>query len=451
MSTFQINGVDIREFSIVYATNEALPAIYNYGHPVDEDGNVIDPMFFYANDCVRDAAPLQDAILARYGVKIPVISDQEPEAKYEIVLGGVERAETADVSALPEPRPMHVIMQVRGNKLVFRYGCSEAMRNTGKALCRFLRECEGDISLADGFTKEISCLDIDYFPRAKGTNLRIVTTNIASTYNWGGYSEIELCHRKNIFLAEISALDPDVAAVQEADELWHEVLATLTDYEVVCPTVTILDGEVRANLTTLIYKKDKFREIASGMFPYTTCYDEKGTLMKYAFIRNMTWVVLEDKKTGARCMFTNTHWDWKQASYTDRRDGTEYRIYQDFQAKEQGTWTRELCEIYRCPAFGMGDFNAREFGSRSFPTYLECGGLSNARTTALMQGLMLNDIGSTHHAFKRMVQPPYKACDHIVYTPSRKIKLLAYRSVSENCLLDLSDHIPRYVDVRLSK
>lgn len=451
MAIFKINGVDISEFSIVYATNEAIPAVYNYGRPLDEDGNVIDPMWFYANDCVRDAAPLQDTILAHYGVKIPAISDREPERTYEIVLGGVDRAETADVSDLPEPAPMHVTMQVRGTKLVFRYGCSQAMRNTGKALCRMITDSVGDISLENGDTFTLSCLDMDEFPRAEGTNLRVVTSNIAATYNWGGYSEVELCHRKNIFLAEIAALDPDVAAIQEADELWHEVLNTLTDYAVVCPVVKILDGEDHANLSTLIYKKSKFREIASGSRPFSTCYDENGMLGKYAFIRNLTWVVLEDKETGARCMFTNTHWDWKQEPYIDPKDGTEYRIYQDYQAKEHGDWTRELCEQYGCPAFGMGDFNAREFGSVSFPTYLAHGGLENARTTALKQGLMRNDIGSTHHAFKRMVQPPYKACDHIVYTPDRRIKLLAYRSVSENCLLDLSDHIPRYVDVVLTK
>ena len=444
-----INGVDIQYFTIIYKANDALPAVYNRGREVDEEGNVIDPMWYYGSDCLGDAMRLRDMITATYGAAIPVVSEKETPANYEILLGGVARPEVAYLSELPEPGPMHITMQVRGTKIIVRYGCTMAMRNAGKALRRFFME-NPRLSLKDGFTKELSCLDQDSYPRVPGTNLRIVTWNVASTYNWGGYSEIELCHRQNIFLANLRALDPDVLAIQEVDEKWYEVLDTCTDYAQVSPLVPAVDNLPVANLSGLLYKKSKFNEIASGNRPFTTCYDEEGNLTKRANIRAITWAVLEDKETGARALFVNSHWDWKREQVVDPEDGTVYETHQEFHGKLNGQWMHELCEQYGVPGFGMADYNCCEINSKAFAYFLAHGGLENTRTTALREGTLQTNMGTIHTAFMRMIHEPYRAYDQIVYTPCEKVKILGVRTVGENSLVDLSDHVPRYADVVLS-
>ena len=82
MATFQVNGVDISRYTIVYGTNEAIQAVYDYGAPRDENDNVITPTFYYRGDCVRDAGILRDTISAKLGVTLPAISDQSPKAEY---------------------------------------------------------------------------------------------------------------------------------------------------------------------------------------------------------------------------------------------------------------------------------------------------------------------------------------------------------------------------------
>lgn len=450
MKTLTINGNNLSLYRIIYTQNESLVGVYSRDSEVDAAGKPINPKVFYRGQAVFDAAHLRDAVVANYGVSLPIASDSAAESPYEILLAGTTRPESQLTADLPAVAPMHCILAVRGNKLVVYHNDNPTMRRSGLALARFFTEYDS-LTLKDGELYDISCMDIDVFPRAEGTNLRVVTTNIAATYNWGGYSEIALAERKNIFLAEIAALDPDVAAVQEVDERWHEVLAELTDYAVVCPTLTILDGKLVNNLTTLIYKKSKFNEIASGLRPFDTCYDENGVLTKNGYIRNMTWVVLEDKQTGARALFTNSHWDWKKEPFTDKEDGTTYAVYQDFQGKQYGVWTRELATTYACPAFGMADYNCHDLTANSFANYLRHGGLTNLRDVALANRCMLNNYGSTHHAFQYHILEPLVACDHIVYNRDPRVTLLAYRTIVENAEMDLSDHVPRYVDVILTK
>lgn len=444
-----INGVDIQKFTIVYKANDALPAVYNRGREVDENGSVIDPMWYYGSDCLGDAMRLRDMIIETYGAALPVVSELEAPTKYEILLGGVGRPEAAYVANMPMPEPMHCTMLVRGSKVIFRYGCTMAMRNAGKGLRRFLK-ANPRLHLKTGYTADLSCLDQDTYPRVEGTNLRIVTWNVASTYNWGGYSEIELCHRKNIFLANLRALDPDVLAIQEIDEKWYEVLDGCDDYAQVSPLVPAVDNKLVANLSGLLYKKSKFNEIASGNRPFFTCYDEEGNLTKRANIRAITWAVLEDKETGGRALFVNSHWDWKREPVVDPEDGFVYDTHQEFHGKQNGQWLRELCKEYGVPGFGMADYNCCEINSKAFAYFLQHGGLVNTRTTALREGTLQTDLGTIHTAFMRMIHEPYRAYDQIVYTPDDRVKILGVRTVGENSLIDLSDHIPRYADVALS-
>ena len=451
-----LGGIPLQDFTIVYNTNDSITGQYDKNIEV------------FGGDCKADAELLRDTIAKLYGWQLAIRADTEPAVPYEIILPGAAGAPT--VTGVPKLEPMHSYGKFAGGKLVFTSYGNFSMRNTGKGFANYLKNqtpVQKNLHILSDFTIDVSCLDIDSHARAEGTEVRFVTSNIAaSKYNWGGYSDIPASLRKELLFAEFAVLDADVYGLQEVCPEWATIIkeAFGDTYTFVNETNIGLSGKTVENNNWICFRTEKFRVVAQAEnpIPYDTYLDANGNLTENAGakIRNVNWVILEDKTSGDRFGFTNSHWDWKNEEFTDPQTGTTYPIYQNYQAIQYGRIVKSLMEEYECPIFSCADFNCPPMDpndpaklqpkNRSFDYFLTEAGMIDTRTTAAATGKLLNDTGSTHGFATREVRMPYwTSIDQITYTPREGVEILSYRTLYENSLLDLSDHVPRCVDVKL--
>ncbi len=133
--------------------------------------------------------------------------------------------------------------------------------------------------------------------------MKIVTFNIRCCDDKDGHTVAQRAPRLK---AVLDACDADIIGFQEVFPLWMaELEVNYSDkYHIFNKYRSLKQKEA----VTILWKKDAFTCIDSGHFwlsdmPWieTECYD------KYRYRRICQWAVLEDKTTGARFNYLNTH------------------------------------------------------------------------------------------------------------------------------------------------
>lgn len=168
--------------------------------------------------------------------------------------------------------------------------------------------------------------------------LKVVSFNIRCCDDKDGHSIEERAPRLKAILDPI---DADVIGFQEGRRQWEEFLPR--DYGDKYEIFLKHRGDDES--APMLWKKDKFNCIKKGYFWFSDTPEEmsKGWDELYNCYRICMYAVLEEKETGKRFCFMNTHYGFGDKCHTDSSD-----LIFDYSKK-----------ISDLPTFVTGDFNMR--------------------------------------------------------------------------------------------
>jgi len=397
VESLKIDGVELRDFKIVYAASEA-------GYDVE-------------------AGYFRDLVAERYGYLLEVVSDKDtPVSAHEILIGPTNRVESAEFAGHHAPGLLDFSMGVLSGKFVILgrpYSCKAAAQRFSS---KYLHTKESSVSIPEGVVFSLSQLDKAEVPLAEGAGLRIMTANILAEFeSWGGTTPV--FERAEIFAAVLKVYSPDVVGVQEVTDQWYKILPGYIEGEYAFLWERTPDG--LTNYSSILYKKDKYNIVDSDVMYFST--NGKNN------IRLVTWGVFEDITTKERFIVFNTHWSWESAEIARA------------QAAEEAALIRQVIAKYNYPVFCTADYNTIQH-TDNYNYFLEQAGMVDAKYVAQERGVLKNISGGCG-ALGSPRGETGNSIDHIFISPS--VEVFAFETVVINRTFDLSDHSPKYSDVKL--
>lgn len=174
-------------------------------------------------------------------------------------------------------------------------------------------------------------------------DLTVVTSNV----RYGAADDGENCweNRKARLADALIATEADVIGTQEALYYQKKYLSKrLKGYK--CVGVAREDGKKDGEHSAIFYNKKRFKAIDCGNFWLSETPDVPSLGWDAACIRIASWAFLEEKTSGKKFFFVNTHLD--HVGVVARREGVNLLCRK---AKEIGG---------DCPMIMTGDFNSQK-------------------------------------------------------------------------------------------
>lgn len=397
ISSFTIAGNELRDYRIVYAK--------------DEDGYK------------ETASSLADDISARYGYLLEVIPDSKDAAtEKEILIGPTDRPQSSSFADANPCAPLEYAFGVVDGRLVFigkPYSCLQAVSRFGS---RYLFAGDSSIALTEGEMLKDTSKTVETAPLAEGADIRVMTANIlAEMESWGGTTPVS--RRAEIFAAVLDVYEPDVVGVQEVTDAWYRYLP-----QYVGEKYAFLHQKTPTGLTnysSILYDKTKYDVLDSGVQYFST----EGA----SNIRLVTWAVFSSKDGSLKFSLFNTHWCWDTEEHA--------RI----QAEEEAALIKKVTEKYPYPYFCTADYNTKQ-ETANYYHFLELTGAVDAKYVARDAGTLLNVSGGCGNLGSPRGESG-NSIDHIFMTAGYEVR--AFATVTANQTYDLSDHSPKYADVKL--
>lgn len=395
ITSVTLNGNDLSEYSIAYGTKGS-----------GDDHNL------------AGAKMLREHISKKAGYLLPLIKDTDKcETKRRIFVG----AGFNGVS-IQTPSAMCYECRTVGDDYVIACGGNYTAE---AAVFEFIVKhfnkppTDGRVTISD---YSDSFLKVKEAPRASGSEYRIMTYNILAHY-WTDYICID--KRSEPFRAVIDVYSPDIVGLQEVCNEWSAKLPAILGEEYAFVNQKTPDGKF-INLSTIIYKKDKFEVVESGL--------EYLTPQGPNHIRLVNWAIFKDKATGKQFAFFNTHWD-----PTSGPHGADHaRILNKIMAEHP-----DVKHV-----FSTGDYNAKP-GTEAYTTFLTQTGLVNSCDVAKAAGTLKNEAGGCSTVgFNREDTATGGPIDHVIIT--KNVGVLAFETILWNGIEHVSDHSPKYADVVLN-
>jgi len=279
--TLSISGVDISEFSIVYAKS-------------------------CLNDEDELALLLANHIMDNFGVQLQVCDDSGDASKHMIHIGRTGHlSESMRVSAisLPGYKVNHansMLYTAEGHLWVICNG----QFNTKAAINKLITDITPTADAA---------VNIDYSAGLNvqveelGEEMRVMSYNV-QTGNANSITSRVANVRKNII-----NYDADIVGAQEVNYIWLEELNKLGFFETYTRIGEAREGEKRAagnEYSCIFYKTDKFNLIDSGTYWLSDTPERISKLPDCDYYRVMTYGVFERKSDGVKFIHVNTHLEW---------------------------------------------------------------------------------------------------------------------------------------------
>jgi endonuclease/exonuclease/phosphatase family metal-dependent hydrolase len=269
----------------------------------------------------------------------------------------------------------------------------------------------------------MACFFVSFGCRAKTLQLNLMTFNVRydnpedSLNNWQ--------FRRGFVAKMINFYDVDVLGTQEVlHNQLTDMLAALPQYAYA--GVGRLDGKEAGEYSAVFYKKEKFVLLKSGNFWLSENPSAAGVKgWDAACERIVTWVILQEKTTGKKFAFINTHFD--HIGPIARRESAKLLL-----SKVDGI-------AQGLPLFVSGDFNS--IPKSEVITILtdkkNSGYLTDSRSIASF----IYGPEWTNHAFGRVPMEKRRIIDYIFVKNEISVQL---QSVVAEMLgnLYLSDHNP---------
>lgn len=268
-------GVDLREYSIVYAKN----ALYGERNEA-----------YVLRDCITDL----------FGYQLEIRDDSTPAGEREIVIGETARPLPADYQAeLEQADPNEGVVWFADGRLYLGGGEIYAIRN---AVRSFVEQSLGAGPDADK-TLEIPSVN-RRVPKAE-------STYSAMSFNLL-YSVEEGSERIDNVVELILRELPDTIGVQECSEVWYAALTErLSDYYGVVGEIN--DPNWQRWRNAVFYRKDRFRLVETKTQWLSATPSTVSKLPDTPQYRVLTTAVLEDLQTGERITHCNTHMSFEEA------------------------------------------------------------------------------------------------------------------------------------------
>ena len=220
---------------------------------------------------------------------------------------------------------------------------------------------------------------------------------------------------------------PDIIALQECDEGWHDLLNSpegLPSLGYTAATECFIERPTRLVRNVIYCKADKFSVEAAGYSDYEgTGNGRDANPWCYS------WAILCHKESGKRFAVTSTHLIWVSIDNWEMRDRFAHQL---------AAFIDGLCAEYGLPAVAIGDYNAHVME----PAY------STMKTRLLSAREAADErINMEYKSTNRLGCPPdldtdgRGVVDHCFITPGR-ILPKKYELLVDPMTYAYSDHLP---------
>ncbi len=275
----------------------------------------------------------------------------------------------------------------------------------------------GDISQTPATIEQITEIKklSDFYKKEK-TQIRLMTYNIlADSIGFEG-SPADL--RADGVCRILEGVSPDVCGFQETSRKWFACILNNTEYKFIHP----IRSAVFNTMTTLAYNPKTLNLFAFGEQVFKNGSNSP--------LRRMVWGIFHHKETDKIFAVVNTHFSLSGSSFNDNTIPLT-------QALELITLCKELKNLFNCPVFALGDFNAtRSTNKNPSPIY-------DILTTAFGNTKDLTETISNgeNTSIKTL------SIDHIFSFGDANI--IHHATLSQNSLKGLSDHFPVFCDISI--
>ena len=263
------------------------------------------------------------------------------------------------------------------------------------------------------YNSVINAIDKTY-PKNQDT-LRIMSYNLLA--DTPGFEGSPAYLRASGVCNILNTLKPDVAGLQEVGRNWFFSLNQGTTYNFISPVKTTVFG----TMTAIIYNKETVILEDSGEYVFPETYNGK--------LRCAVWGLFKEKRSDKKFLVINTHLSLKE-------NGIDSPLEQ---ATNIIILANELKERFNCPLFFVGDFNSdkRSLYNTSSACIYEtlCTVSTDTINLSCEKGFGENKNFSSYSA------------DHIFL--SGETDILRYVILSQPDFVDLSDHYPIFIDIKV--
>ena len=376
------------------------------------------------------ANSLRNHLLNSYGFAFEIVSDTEPEATYEILIGDTARTtQTADNGCFlvfaKDGKLEITAADMRGYEGLYEY-VKKTLFKAGRAT---------NYEYTDGYRvskkTENSLSNGTLFADTSYGDIRVMFYNIYSGSNNNATPAVRIPYQKEI----LATYQPDVFGLQEYKAARHGELAS---YALQLGYVEVPNERGNANWTPMFYQKDRLTLLRSGHLLYSGTDDAT---------KGVTWAVFVDTTTGKLLAVFNTHMMYNR----NGADLTEIRVSN---ARELTELIASIQSQYPDVTVVMGgDLNSK---TDSTPH----GVLRSAKLVSAHGKASHKNDNSGHHAYPlydtalqmfiewNTVTPGYaNAIDHVYVSSNAKVKSFAF--LVHYYTLWASDHMPMLVEIDL--
>lgn len=196
----------------------------------------------------------------------------------------------------------------------------------------------GDISQYPATSEQITEIEkLSNIYEKDEKHIRLMTYNILADSL--GFEGSPAENRADGVCKIINGISPDVCGFQEMSRKWFACVYNNTDYKFIHP----IRSALFPTMTTLAYNPKTVNLVAFGEQVF-----KNGSSSP---LRRMVWGVFRHKKTDKIFAVVNTHFSLSDSAFSDTTTPLT-------QALELITLCKDLKNLFNCPVFPMGDFNA---------------------------------------------------------------------------------------------
>ncbi len=275
----------------------------------------------------------------------------------------------------------------------------------------------GDISQYPATLEETTEIErLSIFYKKEDTQIRLMTYNILADSI--GFEGSPAQHRADAVCKIINGIAPDVCGFQETSRKWFACIYNNTDYKFIHP----IRSAVFATMTTLAYNPKTVNLIAFGEQVFKNGSNSP--------LRRMVWGIFRHKKTDKVFAVVNTHFSLSGSDFSDNTIPLT-------QSLELITLCKDLKNLFNCPVFALGDFNAQKSTKKITSPIYDILVTAFKNTTSLAKTIS--------HGENTNKRTPF--IDHIFAFGD--VKITHHITLSQSSFKKLSDHYPIFCDISI--
>ena len=395
----QFNGVPITEFSVVYSTD-------------------VPEMESLAKD-------LATRIGTAFKTTVDCYSDEKPERQNEILVGLTDRWLSTEVFADAQVPLMSYRIVVQDSTVQFACPGAHSGAEMMSTFYQLYIMSTSYRNLRNGVHMEKNLLTVTEQPLTEGSTLRVMTSNILA-HRWvDGRNYGSVAKRAELYAAVLMVYRPALIGVQETDDPWTVNLPyyidylrdyLYLDYEWIENIYNVSSDRVIPNMTSIIYSRDQFMYVKSGMQEFS---EFNHTVYK---LRVLTYAVLTHKESGEKYALVNTHYEGNP------------EIAKNEIAQQAALVNKIKGEYEGIHVFCTGDYN--NHGGYNLNDLRNALNMLTTKEMAKTNGTLVNEIAGI---------PEGIYIDHIFSEKTNVI--MRHETIDVNFANLLSDHRPQYADI----